>query len=356
MSGRRRFSSKWMVNGVLLIICLVWIIPTLGLFISSFRLADDIKRSGWWDVFPHRAWTETRTIALPEDTNLRSPITLEGVETTDRELRQGITLGDGQRAVWKDRGDRTVSVLEQRWTVNWKFTIDNYLDVLQDKGQSSSGQRISGLSKAFVNTLTVSIPATVIPIFIGIVAAYGFSWMTFPFKRILFGIVIALLVVPLQVSLIPILNDFLKLGINGTILSIWIAHTGFGLPLSIYFMYNYVSQLPRDLFESADIDGASHFTAFRQIVLPLSVPALASFGIFQFLWVWNDYLVSLIFLGSRPDNKVLSIYLSEMSGPYGNEWHLLTSSAFISILVPLLVFFLLQRYFVRGLMGGAVKG
>lgn len=197
---------------------------------------------------------------------------------------------------------------------------------------------MKGLSKAFFNTLTVSIPATIIPILIGIIAAYGFSWMQFRGKRLLFSIVIALLVVPLQVSLIPILNDFLKLGINGTILSIWIAHTGFGLPLSIYFMYNYVSQLPKDLFESAHMDGANHLTIFQRIVLPLSVPALASFGIFQFLWVWNDYLVSLIFLGSQPERKVLSIYLSEMSGPYGNEWHLLTSSAFISIIMPLAVF------------------
>ena len=353
---KKRLSSKFLINGILLVICLIWIIPTLGLFISSFRLADDIKQSGWWNVLPHREWAQVETITLPEGTDLKATLRVDGLDTTDKELRQGIELGDGRKAEWENRRALSVAVFEKHWAVNWHFTLDNYIDVLEDKGQSASGQQVSGLSKAFWNTLTVSIPATVIPILIGIIAAYGFSWMKFAGKRILFAIVIALLVVPLQVSLIPILNDFLQLGINGTILSIWIAHTGFGLPLSIYFMYNYVSQLPKELFESAHMDGASHLTIFQRIVLPLSVPALASFGIFQFLWVWNDYLVSLIFLGSQPDRKVLSIYLSEMSGPYGNDWQLLTSSAFISIIVPLLVFFLLQRYFVRGLMGGSVKG
>jgi len=351
-----RPSSKWVVNVILFAVCLVWIVPTVGLLVSSIRLADDIKQSGWWDVLPHREWVQTETVTLPPDTDLKQPIPIGDYEATDRELRQGIELSEERKAKWENRRGFQVALYEKRWSVNWRFTLTNYADVLQDKGQSSSGQRVSGLSTAFVNTLLVSIPATILPIFIGILAAYGFSWMPFRGKRFVFGIVISLLVVPLQVSLIPLMNDFEALGINGTLLAIWIAHTGFGLPMSIYFMYNYVSQLPRDLFESAYMDGASHFNIFLRIVIPLSVPALASFGIFQFLWVWNDYLVSLIFLGSQSGAKVLSIYLSEMVGPYGNDWHLLTSSAFVSMIVPLAVFFLLQRYFVRGLLGGSVKG
>lgn len=356
LAKRRPLSSKWIVNTILVIICLIWIIPTLGLFISSFRLPDDIRSSGWWTILPHKEWVAKETVTLPADTDLKSPINVLGFDTADPDLRKGHVLPDGHKVKWENRRERTIDVYEKQWAVNWKFTFSNYRNVLSDNSKSENGQQISGLSRAFLNTLTVSIPATVIPILIGMFAAYGFSWMRFAGKKMMFGAVIMMLVVPLQVALIPILKDFLALGINGTYLSMWIAHTGFGLPMSIYFMYNYVSQLPRDLFESAYMDGASHFTIFQRIVIPLSVPAIASFGIFQFLWVWNDYLVSLIFLGSSPQTKVLSIYLSEMVGPYGNDWHLLTSSAFVSMIVPLAVFFMLQRFFVKGLLGGSVKG
>jgi len=187
-------------------------------------------------------------------------------------------------------------------------------------------------------------------------AAYGFAWMRFPGRKSMFVIVIALLVVPLQTALVPILRDFTNLNINGSYLSVWIAHTGFGLPLATYFMFNYISQLPRDIFESAFIDGAGHFTIFMRLIFPLTMPALASIGIFQFLWTWNDYLVALVFLGNQPETQVLSMRIADMVGSRGNDWHLLTAGAFVSMILPLTVFFSLQRYFVRGLLGGSVKG
>ena len=184
-----------------------------------------------------------------------------------------------------------------------------------------------------------------------------FAWMRFPGRTILFAMVVALLVVPLQVALIPLLRDFTRAcGINGTYLALWLAHTGFGLPLATYLLYNYISQLPREMLESAFIDGASHFTIFTRLILPLSVPALASFAIFQFLWVWNDYLVALIFLGTSPQTQVVTMRLASIVGSRGQDWYLLTSGAFVSMILPLAVFFALQRYFVRGLLAGSVKG
>jgi alpha-glucoside transport system permease protein len=204
--------------------------------------------------------------------------------------------------------------------------------------------------------LSVAIPATVIPILIAAFAAYGFAWMKFPGRRVLFIMVVALLVVPLQIAFVPILRDYSKLELNGTFLGIWLAHTGFGLPLAVYLLFNYISTIPRDILESAFIDGASHFTIFQKLILPLSVPALASFAIFQFLWTWNDYLVALIFLGATPGNQVLTMRLADIVGSRGSDWHLLTAGTFISMILPLLVFFGLQRYFVRGMMAGSVKG
>ncbi len=223
------------------------------------------------------------------------------------------------------------------------WTFKNYADVINS----------NGIGEAFVNTLVVTIPATILPITVAAFAAYAFAWMKFPGRDWLFAMVIGLMVVPLQVALIPILRLYTQTGIAGTFLGLWLAHTGFGLPLAIYLLYNYISQLPGDLIESAKIDGASDFTVFMRIVLPLSTPAIASFAIFQFLWIWNDLLVSLVFLGT---NKVLTVKLSELTGSLGNKWHLLTAGAFVSMIVPLAVFFALQRYFVRGLLAGSVKG
>ena len=207
----------------------------------------------------------------------------------------------------------------------------------------------------------MTIPATVIPITIAAFAAYAFAWMQFPGRQFLFVVVVGLLVVPLQMSLIPLLRMYNNIGAlldvsAKSYVGIWLAHTGFGLPLAIYLLRNYIRSLPRDIIESARMDGASHFQTFTRVVVPLSVPALASFTIFQFLWVWNDLLVALVFLGKGDDQIVLTSKMRELLGSRGDNWEILTSSAFISIIVPLVVFFALQRYFVRGLVAGSVKG
>ena len=247
--------------------------------------------------------------------------------------------------------------------MNTTFTLENYQQVLagktyEIKDSQGNTQTVQGdnFTGAFLNSLAVAIPSTVIPILIAAFAAYGFAWMRFPGRKILFVMVVALLVVPLQIALVPILRDYVNLNLNGTFLAVWLAHAGFGLSLATYLLYNYISGLPRDILESAFIDGASHFTIFTRLILPLSVPALASFAIFQFLWVWNDYLVALVFIGAKPDVQVLTMRIAEMVGSRGADWHLLTAGAFISMVLPLLVFFSLQRYFVRGLLAGSVKG
>jgi len=230
----------------------------------------------------------------------------------------------------------------------------NYTATLKDGTKVTSGG--DNMSRAFLNSIAVAVPSTVIPIALAAFAAYGFAWMRFPGRKMLFALVVGLLVVPLQVALIPLLRDYVALHVNGTFLAVWLAHTGFGLPLATYLLFNYISELPRDIMEAAFVDGASHFTIFRQLVLPLSVPALASFAIFQFLWVWNDYLVALIFIGASPTNQLVTQRLAEIVGSRGQDWHLLTAGAFITMILPLIVFFSLQRFFVRGLLAGSVKG
>jgi alpha-glucoside transport system permease protein len=227
-----------------------------------------------------------------------------------------------------------------------EWTFSNYESVL------TSG----GLFDALINSLIVTIPSTIIPITLAAFAAYGFAWLRFRGRGLMFGIIVALLVVPLQLSLVPLLQVYQGTGLTGSFLGIWLAHTGFGLPLAVFLLYGFISTLPKDLFESAYIDGASPFTAFTRLVLPLSVPALASFAIFQFLWVWNDFLVALVFLGTSSDVAVLTIELASIVGSRGEAFHLLTAAAFISMLIPLIVFLALQRYFVRGLLAGSVKG
>jgi alpha-glucoside transport system permease protein len=274
--------SRVAINLTVLFLVVIWTLPTLGLFITSFRDKQAISNSGWWTA-----------------------------------------LGSGG------------------------FTLDNYNQVLFGG---------DGLSTAFLNTLAVTIPAVVIPILIAAFAAYGFAWMEFPGRRVMFITVVALLVVPLQISLIPVLKAYLTINLNGTFLAIWLAHAGFGLALATYLLYNYISQLPKDLIESASLDGASHFTTFVRLILPLSVPALASFAIFQFLWVWNDFLVASTFLGLDKNVQVMTQRLVSITGSKGQDWQLLTSGAFVSMIVPVFVFLGLQRYFVRGLLAGSVKG
>jgi alpha-glucoside transport system permease protein len=207
-----------------------------------------------------------------------------------------------------------------------------------------------------MNTLLITIPATIIPILIASFAAYAFAWMQFPGRRFLFVILVGLLVVPLQMTLIPVLRIFNKLGLAGTFPGIWFAHTGYGLPLIIYLLYNFISGLPSELFDSSSIDGATPFQIFTRIVMPLSLPALASVTIFQFLWVWNDLLVALIYLGGTPDVAPLTVRISALVGSYGQDWELLTAAAFVSMALPLVLFLGLQRYFVKGILAGSVKG
>jgi len=226
-----------------------------------------------------------------------------------------------------------------------QWTLSNYATVISS----------DGMGNAFINSMIVTIPSTVIPITIAAFAAYAFAWIPFRGRGILFTIVVGLLVVPIQMSLIPILQIYSNGNLYGSFLGIWLAHTGFGLPLAIFLLYNFISQLPRDLFESASIDGATHLQAFTRIVLPLSIPALGAFAIFQFLWVWNDLLVALVFLGPGADVRVLPTALYQLIGSRGGSWHLLTAGAFLTMVVPLIVFLVLQRAFVRGILAGSVK-
>jgi alpha-glucoside transport system permease protein len=360
----QKFSRAFLVNAILALIVLAWMIPVIGVFVSSFRQRFDIQTTPWWYVLPHRDWVATKTID-PRLAGLdaNGPMTVEGITATFEEMRLGIADGD-KRLIWiGNRRIGNIQVQEKQWTTTANLSLDNYRQILQPQDveirhADGTVETVRGddFSSALLNSLTVTIPATVIPILIAAFAAYGFAWMNFPGKRWWFTLVVALLVVPLQIALVPVLRDFAALHINGTFLGIWLAHTGFGLPLATYLLFNYIRGLPRETLESAFIDGASHFTVFTRLILPLSVPALASFAIFQFLWVWNDYLVALVILGPDPNTRIVTMNLANIVGDRGQDWHLLTAGAFLSMFIPLTVFFLLQRYFVRGLLAGSVKG
>jgi len=356
-------SQQFWTNFILIVICIVWMVPILGILITSFRPSQDVFNSGWWTVFPHREDVEVDRITIDDSVDVDGPITIEGVTATFEEWREGITLENGQKIQWYgNKRTRELIVYDNQWVgFATDLTLKNYSDVIGGKtisykdAQGNTITRVgNNLGGAFLNSLAVAIPGTIIPILIAAFAAYGFAWLNFPGRNILFTIIVALLVVPLQIALVPVLQDYVRLNLNGTFLGIWLAHAGFGLPLATYLLFNYISTLPRELLESAFIDGASNFTIFIQLILPLSVPALASFAIFQFLWLWNDYLVALVFLGEK--NKTVTIAVAELVGEKGQDWHLMTSAAFVSMVLPLIVFLALQRYFVRGLMAGSVKG
>ena len=232
------------------------------------------------------------------------------------------------------------------WTalLNPKFTLDNYIDTLG----------ANNLANSFFNSFIITIPAVVIPILLALLAAYAFAWIDFKGRNFLFAFVFALQVVPIQVTLLPLLTQYVQWGLAGTLWTVWLSHTIFGLPLAIFLLHNFRKEIPRSLIEAARVDGAGHVRVFFQVLLPLLLPAIASFGIFQFLWVWNDLLVSLTFAG--PEYSPITRVIGELSGSFGSKWHLLSSGAFISMLVPMIVFLSLQRYFVRGLLAGGVKG
>jgi alpha-glucoside transport system permease protein len=281
--GRRRPGGRIVLHVIVIGLVLVWLVPTVGLFINSFRPASDVSASGWW------------TSILPP----------------------------------------------------WDFTLANYEHVLAQ----------NNLGDAFINSLFITIPSTVIPVMVAAFAGYAFAWMQFPYKNAIFVAIVGLLVIPLQSTLIPVLKLLAGAHISGEFLAVWLAHTGYGLPFAIYLLRNYMGGLPREVFESASIDGAGPATSFFRLALPMSVPVIASLAIFQFLFVWNDLLVSLIYIGpTRSENLPMTVVVANLVSSLGGETHFLTAAAFLTMALPLVVFLALQRYFVRGITGGAVKG
>ena len=282
--GRSRFrTSRVILNVIVLGLMVLWLLPTVGLFVNSFRPAADVSSSGWW-------------------TSLLPP---------------------------------------------YHFTPDNYTHVLSRNGMADS----------FMSSLLITIPSTIIPITIASFAAYAFSWMSFPGRDILFVVIVGLLVVPLQTTIVPVLRIFKDFGIAGTFPAVWLAHTAYGLPFAVFLLRNFMGGLPKEVFESASIDGAGHATAFFRLAIPMSIPAIAALAIFQFLFVWNDLLVALLYLGvGNPSNLPLTVAISQLGTSLGGDAQYLMAAAFISMILPLIVFFALQRYFVRGITGGAVKG
>lgn len=367
----------WAVHiSVVLLVCL-WLFPTVGLLVSSFRTADQIAGSGWWsalseqlrqrpaeriqgegEVTPEGWRIEGRLFAegaklAAWGTNSRDPQAYEPGEVAD--LGNGATLTVDEAGAYVMTAPEPVALRERpriftTATTAPELTLENYRTVLVNSDTAGAG-----IGQAFLNTLTVAIPATIIPILVAAFAAYALAWMEFPGRALLIAFVVALLVVPLQLALIPLLQFHNAVGIGKGYLGVWMAHTGFGLPLAIYLLRNYMVGLPRDIIENAKVDGASDFLIFIKIVLPLSFPALASFAIFQFLWTWNDLLVALVFLGTDDDHLVLTGRLVNLLGSRGGQWEILATAAFVSIAVPLAVFFAMQRYLVRGLLAGSVK-
>jgi alpha-glucoside transport system permease protein len=368
----------WAVHISVVLLVALWLFPTVGLFVSSFRTSDQIANTGWWASM----FTQERQ---------RPPIRISG----DEEQQGGEYLIDGslfsaddvvisrwgtsslkpeafEPGVVADLGDGVSLLVEADGAFRLsspdsfsgarlprvfttaeappEFTLENYRFVLFDPSNRE------GMAKAFFNTLTVTIPATIIPIVIAAFAAYALAWMRFPGRSLLIAAVVGLLVVPLQLALIPLLRLHNDIGIGKGYLGVWLAHTGFGLPLAIYLLRNYMVGLPRDIIENARVDGATDFQIFVKIILPLSFPALASFAIFQFLWTWNDLLVALVFLiDSTGETTVMTKQIVELLGTRGGNWEILATSAFVSIAVPLVVFFTMQKYLVRGLLAGSVK-
>ena len=366
---------------LLLLFVIIWIIPTFGLFISSLRDKDLLSISGWWTSLTTTEINEIHRMLGMEyqiqennyyiikgsifEDNSGKKITSFGI--TSKKINE-FTLGE--IAIFKDNSEVTI---DENGNYEWKsktkftkkkgkrlfttslsppsFTFDNYKEVLFKEG----------IGRAFVNTLAVALPSTLIPLIICSFFAYALTWMKFFGRDTLLALIIASLVVPLQMSLIPILtiyNDFGALfGVAAkSYPGVWMAHTGFGLASTTFLLRNFLKSLPNEMMEAAKVDGASHYDIFLKIILPLSIPAFASIFILQFLWCWNDLLVGLVFLDQVPSEIILTAKLKELLGSRGENWEILTTGAFVSMTVPLFIFFALQRYFIRGLVAGSVKG
>ena len=378
---KKSFFSSIVSQIILLIFVIVWIIPTFGLLISSFRDKDLLATSGWWtSLFTSEINEIYRTDGyesqLKENNNYIIKGNLFDPKTGKKIKSFGITSKNinefliNQEATFKDGSKIKVSETgEYIWKSQIpfenkkgkrvfitassppKFTLNNYKEVLLNEG----------VGQAFINTLAVAIPSTVIPLIICSFFAYALSWMRFLGKDLLLATVIASLVVPLQMSLIPLLSFYNDIGNLFNISSksypgVWMAHTGFGLASTTFLLRNFIKSLPHEMIEAARVDGANHYDIFKKIILPLSIPAFASVFILQFMWVWNDLLVGLVFLDQVPSEIIITAKLRELLGSRGENWEILTTGAFVSMTVPLLIFFLLQRYFIRGLVAGSVKG
>ena len=377
----KKFTLSSLLSQLLLLFFVViWIIPTFGLFISSLRDKDLLAISGWWTSLKTTQVNEIyRSEGSKEQIQENDLFLIKGNIFEDDSNKKIISYGvtskninefdieqigvfnDGTKIQLFENGNYTLTSSNEfkkkgkRIFVTSlsppKFTLENYREVLFNEG----------LGQAFINTLAVAIPSAIIPLVICSFFAYALTWMNFFGRDTLLALVIASLVVPLQMSLIPLLSIYNDIGsIMGvgakSYPGVWMAHTGFGLASTTFLLRNFLKSLPKEMIEAAKVDGASHYDTFLRIILPLSIPAFASIFILQFLWVWNDLLVGLVFLDQVPSEIILSAKLRELLGSRGENWEILTTGAFISMTIPLLIFFSLQKYFIRGLVAGSVKG
>jgi len=377
---------------IIILVVFIWIVPTLGLLITSLRPVQDINSSGWWTILspprgskPYEQYCASchglDGTTLPEanltdpDLIAKYPRSLQLLPILSEDINGQSHMMDNPVPEAQEAADIIV-YLKRISGIDAppRLTLSNYIDAivgyrgtqtyLKDCATGNQPLDINcnlsdllnprGMGRAFLNSLIVTLPATFLPILFAAFAGYAFAWLDFKGRFLLFAIMVGLQVVPLQMTLVPISRLYAQLGLNGTFLGVWLFHTGFGMPYAIYLMRNFLGGLPRDLFEAAYLDGASHWTAFYRLVIPLAMPAIASLGIFQFLWVWNDLLVALVFLGGT--TPVMTYQISNMVTSLGAGWHLLTAAAFLSMLLPMIVFFALQRFFIRGMLAGAVKG
>jgi len=373
----QRSAIVWITHISAALLVILWLFPTVGLFVSSFRTADQISTSGWWNALGEQERQNPAIRITGSEINKDGLFVIEGKlfdkdavisrwgvsskrpteftpgETAELARERTVTVqSDGSYVMTAttSQADKRLPRVFTTATSAPEFTLENYDTMLFDP------KNVEGITKAFFNTLTVTIPATVIPILIAAFAAYALAWMQFPFRSLLVALIVGLLVVPLQLALIPLLKLHLDIGIGKGYIGVWLAHTGFGLPLAIYLLRNYMAGLPKDIIENARVDGATDFEIFTRIILPLSFPALASFAIFQFLWTWNDLLVAKVFLiDASGDTSVMTNHIIELLGTRGGNWEILATAAFVSMAVPLIVFFTMQKYLVRGLLAGSVK-